>query len=212
MSLWAEGRRSGRWERKNTRTARGSSARARHRGGAVLRPRAPNVSTLDRRRRIGAIGTVRTSPRRRGTWNRRGLEDIRAPQNPSLDLAGAPEAGDKARGERVGLPEQRLRGLLRMVVRRDARAEAQRFVRARSRGVERRARRGKGQHGLAGLDVLRGDQPPRCAGRGRAHRDFGAQAKAVRGGPRDERGSRFVDVGGGIRTGGGGGEAAAKRK
>ena len=86
-------------EKKNTRTARGSSARARHRGGAVLRPRAPNVSTLDRRRRIGAIGTVRTSPRRRGTWNRRGLEDIRAPQNPSLDLAGAPEAGDKARGE-----------------------------------------------------------------------------------------------------------------
>ena len=139
----------------------------------------------------------------------------------------------KRRGERVDVraegraarvasrerDEERQRGLLgdvgtarrrrRRFVRRDARAEAQRFVRARSRGVERRARSGEGQHGLAGRDVSRGDQPPRRAGRGRAHRDFGAQAKAVRGGPRDERGSRFVGVGGGIRTGGGGGEAAA---
>lgn len=33
-------------QKKNTRTARGSSARARRRGGAVLRPRAPSASTL----------------------------------------------------------------------------------------------------------------------------------------------------------------------
>ena len=103
MSLWAEARRSGRWERK-TRGPRAVPAREpvvpEARSSVHARRGRPSSSADEAQARSARCGRRRDAAGR-GTG---AAEDIRAPQNPSLVWIGGCAGSGRPRARRVNVP------------------------------------------------------------------------------------------------------------